>query len=270
MALSERLRVTPGKRVKLSEIDTRDDLGLGDKAAAKEQLGEVLAAVSELQERLYAEGRRALLVVIQAFDAGGKDGTIRTVFSGVNPQGCRVSSFKAPSAEELAHDYLWRIHREVPPRGHIGIWNRSHYEDVLVVRVDELVPEAVWRQRYDQINAFEGHLVENDVALLKIFLHVSRAEQGERLRERLEDPEKRWKFSPDDLAKRRQWDAYREAYEEALSRCSTEHAPWHVVPADRNWSRNLAVATLVQEALAALDPQYPEADFDPSAYRVDD
>lgn len=270
MGLSERLRVEPGTRVRLAEIDPRDDLGFAGKAAAKEELAAVLAETSELQERLYAEARHALLVVFQALDAGGKDGTIRTVFSGVNPQGCRVSSFKAPSAEELAHDYLWRIHREVPPRGHLGIWNRSHYEDVLVVRVDELAPEAVWSRRYEQINAFEQHLADNRVAILKIYLHISREEQGERLRERLEDPAKRWKFSPADLDKRRQWDAYRAAYEDALSRCSSEHAPWHVVPADRNWSRNLAVAILVRDALAALDPQFPAADFDPADYRVDD
>jgi PPK2 family polyphosphate:nucleotide phosphotransferase len=269
MNLSERLRVEPGSRVSLDAIDTGDTLGFAGKAEARAATEEVVGEIAALQERLYAEGRQALLVVLQALDAGGKDGTIRSVFSGVNPQGCRVTSFKAPSAEELAHDYLWRIHQKVPPRGHVGVFNRSHYEDVLVVRVDELVPESVWRARYDEINAFERFLVDNGVALLKLYLHVSREEQAERLQERLENPKKRWKFSPDDLAKRQQWDAYRAAFDDALSLCSTEYAPWHVVPGDRNWVRNLAVATLVRDRLAALDPQYPEADFDPDAYRVD-
>jgi PPK2 family polyphosphate:nucleotide phosphotransferase len=270
MPMTRRLRIEPGEPPRLSAVDPEDTLGFAGKAEAREELAAVTAEIAELQQRLYAEGKRALLVVLQAPDAGGKDGTIRAVFSGVNPQGCRVTSFKAPSADELAHDFLWRIHHAVPPRGHIGIWNRSHYEDVLVVRVDSLVPEEVWRPRYEQINAFERLLADNGVALLKVYLHVSREEQGKRLRERLEDPAKRWKFSPADLDKRRQWDDYAAAYEEALERCSTAHAPWHVVPGDRNWVRNLAVAMLVREALAALDPQYPEPGFDPAEYHVED
>ena len=269
MGLSERLRVKPGSRVRLDRRSTDDTLGYASKEAAREELSGVLAEICELQQRLYAEGKQALLVVLQARDAGGKDGTIRVVFSGVNPQGCRVTSFKAPSADELAHDYLWRIHREVPPRGHLGVFNRSHYEDVLVVRVDSLVPKKVWNARYEQINGFEKLLVDNGVAVLKVFLHVGRDEQAQRLRERLEDPAKRWKFDPDDLVKRRQWDDYTKAYEDMLSRCSTAHAPWHVVPGDRNWVRNLAVATLVRDRLAKMDPRYPKPDFDPAAYTVD-
>jgi PPK2 family polyphosphate:nucleotide phosphotransferase len=269
MKMSRRLRVEPGSRVHLDRIDPRDTLDLGDKATAVAALPGVVDEVAALQERLYAEGKQALLVVFQALDAGGKDGTIRAVFSGVDPAGCRVTSFKAPSSEELAHDYLWRIHREVPARGYIGVFNRSHYEDVLVVRVDGLVPKKVWQARYEQINAFERLLVDNGVQILKVFLHISHEEQAERLQERLADPKKRWKFSPDDLHKRAQWDDYRKAFEDALTRCSTEHAPWHVVPADRNWSRNLAVATLVRETLEKMKPKFPEPQLDPADYRVE-
>jgi PPK2 family polyphosphate:nucleotide phosphotransferase len=263
------LRIAPGSRVDLDAHDPRATLGFEDKAWAKEKLAEEVERISTLQEHLWAEQRRAVLVVLQALDAGGKDGTTRAVFSGVNPQGCRVIPFKVPSAEERAHDFLWRVHHAVPSAGHIGIFNRSHYEDVLVVRVDGLVPEPVWRARYAQINAFEALLAANGVVLLKVFLHISKEEQAERLRERLTDPEKRWKFSPDDLRKRAQWDDYRRAYEDALGRCSTEHAPWYVVPGDRNWVRNLAVARLVRRTLEAMDPRIPQPDFDPDTIVVE-
>jgi PPK2 family polyphosphate:nucleotide phosphotransferase len=259
------LRVEPGTRADLGTRDPRDELGFPDKKWAKEALAKEVERISFLQERLWAEQKRALLVVFQALDAGGKDGATRSVFSGVNPQGCKVETFKVPSSEERTHDYLWRIHHRVPPKGRIGIFNRSHYEDVLVVRVDSLVPESVWRARYEQINAFERHLVDNGVELVKVFLHISREEQAERLRERVTDPEKRWKFSPDDLKKRAQWDDYQRAYEDALSRCSTKHAPWYVVPGDRNWVRNLAVAGLVRAKLEVMDPRFPEPDWDPAS-----
>jgi PPK2 family polyphosphate:nucleotide phosphotransferase len=263
------LRVAPGSRVDLDVHDPKATLGFADKEWAKRKLRKQVEHIAALQERLWAEQRRALLVVLQAPDAGGKDGTTRAVFSGVNPQGCRVSSFKVPSAEERAHDFLWRIHHAVPARGQIGVFNRSHYEDVLVVRVDRLVPESVWQARYEQINAFERLLVDNGVELLKLFLNVSREEQAERLRERVTDPAKRWKFSPDDLRKRAQWGDYRHAYEDAISRCSTDHAPWHVIPGDRNWVRNLAVARLVRTRLEAMDPQLPVPDWDPASIVVE-
>jgi PPK2 family polyphosphate:nucleotide phosphotransferase len=267
--LTEALRLRPGKAFKLSQVDPGGTLGLPSKEEALDDLAENVEEIAELQQRLYAEGRRALLVVFQAMDAGGKDGTVRAVFSGVNPQGCHVTSFKAPTSEELAHDFLWRIHKASPRRGEIGIFNRSHYEDVLVVRVDELVPKKVWQARYDVINAFERFLVAEGTHVVKIYLHISREEQAERLRERLEDPAKRWKFSPADLAKRAQWDDYIEAYEDALRRCTTDEAPWYVVPADRNWVRDLAVSAIVCKALEEIDPHYPQPDFDPKAYVVE-
>jgi PPK2 family polyphosphate:nucleotide phosphotransferase len=213
--------------------------------------------LDELQGRLHAEARRAVLVVLQGRDAAGKDGTIRRVFGPLDPQGVTVTTFKAPSARELSHDYLWRIHRAVPARGEIGIFNRSHYEDVLVVRVDRLVPESVWRPRYEQINRFERILVENDVTILKFFLHISAAEQRARMLARLDDPSKYWKFDEADIRKREQWDAYTAAYEEMLSRTSTAEAPWYVVPADRKPVRNVVVAEILVSALERLDPRYP-------------
>lgn len=268
-ALVEKLRLTPGKPVRLDRRDPGDTLGLPGKQQAQQALAENVARIAELQQRLYAEHRRALLVVFQALDAGGKDGTTRAVFSGVNPQGCKVTSFKAPTPAELDHDFLWRIHHAMPGRGEIGVFNRSHYEDVIVVRVDELVPKSVWSRRYAQINDFERFLVDNGTEIVKVFLHISREEQAERLRERIADPEKRWKFSPDDLEKRAKWDDYQAAYEEALRRCSTGHAPWYVVPGDRNWVRNLAVSTIVLSKLEAMDPQYPQPDWDPAAIVIE-
>jgi len=220
-----------------------------------------------LQARLYAENMQGLLIVLQATDTGGKDGTIRHVFEGVNPQGCRVSSFKAPSAEEANHDFLWRYHKSAPARGRIGIFNRSHYEDVLIVRVKNLVSEEVWRARYDQINAFESNLVASGVTVLKFFLHISKDEQKRRLQSRLDDPEKRWKFSSSDLEERKHWDDYQRAFEDAINNCSTEHAPWYVVPANKKWYRNLVVARTIADTLDGMDPKFPEAE--PGLERVE-
>ncbi|MEJ7812741.1 MAG: PPK2 family polyphosphate kinase [Gemmatimonadaceae bacterium] len=222
----------------------------------------LLERLGELQEVFYADARRSLLVVLQGRDAAGKDGTIRRVFEPCNPQGCQVTSFGVPSTLEMRHDYLWRIHQAVPARGMIGIFNRSHYEDVLVVRVRDLVPRSVWSKRYDHINAFERMLAESGVTILKFFLHVSRDEQKERLRERLDDPEKNWKFRAGDLDDRALWDDYSRAYREAITRCSTPWAPWYVVPADKKRARDYLVAQVIVAALEGLKPRYPKADED--------
>ncbi|MBA2333197.1 MAG: polyphosphate kinase 2 family protein [Actinobacteria bacterium] len=253
------LAVRPGSSADLGKRDPRDTLGLPGKDAAAPQLAALLEELSLLQERLYAEGRRSILLVLQGLDASGKDGTIRRVFTGVNPQGCRVTSFKAPSPVELAHDFLWRVHAEAPARGMIGIFNRSHYEDVVTVRVLGLVPEEIWRRRPRQINEFERMLSEEGTTVLKCFLHVSAEEQRERFAERLADPAKRWKHNPKDEETSRRFAEYSSAYEDALSETSTDSAPWYVIPADRNWVRNLAVATVLVEALRRLDPQFTVA-----------
>jgi PPK2 family polyphosphate:nucleotide phosphotransferase len=253
-----RLVVDPGSAADLERRDPRDTLGLPGKGEAKEQLAALLEELSSLQEHLYAEGKRSVLLILQGLDASGKDGTIRHVFTGVNPQGCRVTSFKAPSPVELAHDFLWRVHAECPARGMIGIFNRSHYEDAVTVRVLGLVPEDVWRRRPERIIEFEHLLVEEGTTVLKCFLHVSAEEQRERFAERLANPAKRWKYNPEDEETNRHYGDFTTAYEEALTATSTKWAPWHVIPADRNWVRNLAVATVLVEALRRLDPQYPD------------
>ncbi|MGZ3586111.1 MAG: polyphosphate kinase 2 family protein [Candidatus Limnocylindrales bacterium] len=256
--LRERLRVVPGSRIHLAQVDPGETYG-----HAKQTAGPVLEAglrrLDSLQERLWAGERRAVLVVLQGMDTAGKDGTIRHVMAAFNPQGCPVTGFKVPTSDELAHDYLWRAHRATPPKGSIGIFNRSYYEDVLVVRVHGLVPERRWRQRYAQINAFEQHLAQNDTTVLKFFLHISPEEQRARLQARVDDPTKRWKFQMGDLAERKLWPAYMEAYEDALARCATADAPWYVIPADRKWFRNLAVAEVLGATLADLRPRYPDA-----------
>jgi PPK2 family polyphosphate:nucleotide phosphotransferase len=267
--LAARVRVEPGKKVKLADHDPGNRLGLKDKETASAALADNGARIALLQERLMAERKHALLVVLQGIDAAGKEGTTRAVFSGVNPQGCSVTSFKAPTSLELDHDFLWRVHQAAPPRGHIGIFNRSHYEDVLVVRVDGLAPEKVWSKRYEQINAFERLLVDNGTEIVKICLVISKEEQAERLRERIVNPDKRWKFSPDDLRKRQQWDDYIAAYEDVLERCSTDHAPWYLVPSDRNWVRNLTVSAIVRARLEEMDPQIPAPQWDPSVVVVE-
>jgi PPK2 family polyphosphate:nucleotide phosphotransferase len=268
MKYQKRFRVKPGARVRLADYDPDDTGGLKDKSEAEKPMQRNLDRLLDLQYLLYAEGKRALLIVLQAMDAGGKDGTVRHVMSGLNPQGCRVTPFKVPSAMELAHDFLWRIHAAVPPKGEIGIFNRSHYEDVLVVRVHNLVGEKVWRARYGQINKFEESLARNDIRILKFFLHISKDEQRRRLEDRLKDPTKNWKISPADLAERKLWGAYVEAYEEALSRCSTEEAPWFIIPANHKWFRNLAVSQIIVEALAGMNMKFPPPSFDVSKVRV--
>jgi PPK2 family polyphosphate:nucleotide phosphotransferase len=249
--------VPPGTRIRLTDDAAGSPADAPSKDDALTQVDKLTKRIDRLQEGLYAEGKRALLVVLQGRDTAGKDGTIRKVFGPLNPQGLSVTSFKAPTAVELAHDYLWRVHQAVPPRGAVGIFNRSHYEDVLVVRVHELVPESVWRPRYEQINLFERVLAENDVMILKFFLHISRKEQLERLRARLDDPTKYWKFSEGDIVERDKWEAYTAAYEEALERTSTPAAPWWVVPADKKYLRDLWVAQVVAETLERMDPKYP-------------
>jgi PPK2 family polyphosphate:nucleotide phosphotransferase len=249
----------PGRKVHLKDVDTADTGRFKDKEDAQGPMQDSLARLAELQEILYAENRRALLIVLQGMDTGGKDGTIEHVFRGVNPQGCSVASFKRPSVEELAHDYLWRIHKHAPSRGMITIFNRSHYESVLVERVHSLVPKSVWSRRYDHINRFERMLSDEGTVILKFFLHISRQEQKERLEARLRDPSKNWKFDPRDLAERKLWNDYEAAYEEALRECSTEHAPWYIVPADRKWFRNWVISDIIVRTLQAMKLKYPPA-----------
>jgi len=225
--------------------------------------------LEELQELLYAEHKHKVLIVLQAMDTGGKDGTIRHVFEGVNPQGVRVASFKKPTLEELDHDFLWRVHKQVPGKGEIVIFNRSHYEDVLVVRVHNLAPKEVWSKRYDHINGFERMLVDEGTTILKFFLHIDLDEQKERLQARLDEPNKRWKFNPDDLEERKLWPKYVKAYEDAISKTSTSWAPWYIVPANRKWYRNLVVGTVVIEALEDLNMRHPEPQFDPADIKIE-
>ena len=255
--LSKELLVRPGSRLKLSDFDPAGTHGV-EKAAAGHQLQKNLDRLSVLQYLLYAESRRSLLVVLQGIDAGGKDGTIRHVMSGLNPQGVRVTSFKVPEGAEKRHDYLWRIHQAVPEFGQLGIFNRSHYEDVLVVRVHSLVPRSVWIKRYKQINDFEHMLTENGVRIVKFLLYIDKAEQARRFRERLDDKTKNWKFSPADLKEREYWDQYMEAYQDMLHKCSTACAPWYVIPANRKWFRNLAVSQILREELEAMNLRYPK------------
>jgi PPK2 family polyphosphate:nucleotide phosphotransferase len=250
------LRVEPGTRVKLEGKDHGATHGW-DKATAEPETAKQLQRLTSLQERIWAESKRAVLVVLQGIDAAGKDGTINKVMEAFNPQGCPVTSFKVPSAEELAHDYLWRVHKAVPRKGEIGIFNRSHYEDVLVVRVHDLVPKKVWSKRYAEINAFERHLVDSGTTIVKFFLAIDREEQRKRFQARYDDPTKRWKFSMGDLEERKRWDAYQAAFDDALSKTSTGLAPWYVIPANRNWFRNLAVSTILADTIADLKPVYP-------------
>jgi PPK2 family polyphosphate:nucleotide phosphotransferase len=269
MKLRDKYKIEPGSKVKLSRWDASDTAGIEAKKQALPELEDHRKKLYELQYLLHAEKRRAVLIVLQAMDAGGKDGTIRHVMSGLNPQGCHVSSFKVPTEEELAHDYLWRIHRAVPGKGEIGIFNRSHYGDVLVVRVHNLVPKQAWLKRYEQINAFEKVLAENGVTILKFFLHISKDEQKKRLQERLDDPSKHWKVSSADFEERKFWDDYTKAYEDALSRCSTPWAPWYIIPANRKWFRNLAVADILVSTLEDMDMQFPKSKLDLSKFVLD-
>jgi len=261
--LAHQLKVSPGGKFKLADIDPAATHGV-TKAAALNRLARNLGRLSVLQYLLYADARRSLLVVLQGIDAGGKDGTIGHVMSGLNPQGVDVTSFKVPEGAEKRHDYLWRVHRAVPEHGKIGIFNRSHYEDVLVVRVHNLVPKSVWSKRFDQINEFERMLHENGVTILKFMLYIGKDEQARRFRERLDDKTKNWKFSSADVREREYWDQYMEAYQDMLRKCSTDHAPWYVVPANRKWLRNLAVSEIVVRTLEGMGLQYPKPTMDPS------
>jgi PPK2 family polyphosphate:nucleotide phosphotransferase len=266
MDLGKHCIVPPGGKLRLKRRDPDDTFGRkrDDKAHQK-----TLDRLRELQHLLYADKRYSLLIVLQGLDAAGKDGTIRHVMSGVNPQGCDVTSFKAPSTEELARDFLWRVHKAVPPRGNIGIFNRSHYEDVLIVRVHELVAKSVWRSRYRQINDLERMLTENGVTILKFFLHISREEQKKRFEARIHDSSRNWKLSLPDFEERQHWDNYTEAYEEALHNCSTKEAPWYVIPANRKWFRNYLVAELVVRALDNMRLKYPAPSVDISQVVLD-
>lgn len=252
------IKVNPGQKIKLKDIDPNDTGQIKNKREAKTLLASNIKRMAELQNVLYAEGKHALLIVLQAMDAGGKDGTIRSIMSGVNPQGVRVTSFKKPTEEELAHDFLWRIHKATPPKGMIGIFNRSHYEDVLVVRVHKLVPKKIWQARYAHINNFESLLTDSGVTILKFYLHISKEEQKERFEARLEQPHKRWKFNPADLNERALWDDYMQAFEDAFNRCSSEAAPWYIVPANKKWYRNLVIAETIVNTLEGLKLKYPQ------------
>ena len=255
----DRYRVLPGSKVDLAKHDPNDkSMFQIDKAEGKAQLLKLNEELESLQELLYAEGKHKILIVLQAMDTGGKDGTIRHVFEGVNPQGVKVASFKVPTEEELAHDYLWRVHKHTPGKGEVVIFNRSQYEDVLVVRVHKLVPEEVWSRRYEHIRAFEQTLADEGTTILKFYLHIDREEQKERLQARLDEPHKNWKFSKGDLEERKLWDQYMAAFEEALGKTSTEAAPWYVIPANRKWYRNLVISSTIIEKLKSLNMAYPE------------
>jgi PPK2 family polyphosphate:nucleotide phosphotransferase len=255
--LGDAFRVRPGARVKLASIDPSNTHG-HRRDRSERELSAGLDRLSGLQDRLWAESKHSVLVVLQGIDASGKDGTVRHVMGAFNPQGCPTTSFKVPAGAEVAHDYLWRVHARVPGRGEIAIFNRSHYEDVLVVRVHDFVPKAVWSQRYAQINDFERMLAENGTTIVKFFLWIDRDEQRRRFQARLDDPTKRWKFAMGDLDERKLWDDYVAAFEDALSKCSTDWAPWYVIPANRKWFRNLAVAEILADTIEGLDPRYPD------------
>ncbi len=260
-------RIDPGTRVSLADIDPRDTAGVG-KAQGQERFVALNAELAGLQELLYAAGTHAVLMILQGMDTSGKDGAVRGVLMNVNPQGCRVESFKVPTEEELAHDFLWRVPKVTPGKGMLGVFNRSHYEDVLIARVHRFVPEEVWRARYEQINQFEQMLAASGTLILKFFLHISKDEQEKRLMEREQDPTKAWKLSASDWRERQYWDDYQRAYEDAISNCSTPHAPWHVVPADRKWFRNLAIAEVLAGTLREHVPTWRAALDEMSAARV--
>jgi len=264
MRLSERFRVQPGSRVRLAKWDPDDTAGFADKDAVHDKMEKDLKRLSELEYVLYAENKRSVLIVLQAMDAGGKDGAIRHITKPLNPQSCKVIPFKTPSEEELAHDFLWRIHDAAPRKGEIRIFNRSHYEDVLIVRVHDFVPKSVWSKRYEQINVFEKILARNDTHILKFYLHISKDEQLERFRDRLEDPTKHWKINPADFEERKHWGNYVRAYETALSKCSTRHAPWFIIPANKKWFRNYAITEILVEHLSALRMKFPKPTADVS------
>ncbi len=260
-AISKRYRVEPGRKFDLGDFDPGETKLADDKKKAAAASAEIQQQLGDLQELLYAEHHHKLLIILQGMDTSGKDGTVRHVMSGFNPQGVRVQSFKRPTEEELEHDFLWRVHRQVPGTGEVVVFNRSQYEDVLVVRVHELVPEKVWRKRYRQINDFERMLAETGTVILKFFLHISSKEQRKRLQARIDDPTKRWKFQHGDLDERKLWDDYLKAYQDAIEKTSTDWAPWYVVPSDTKWYRNYIVGSVVRRELERLHMQYPVIDL---------
>jgi PPK2 family polyphosphate:nucleotide phosphotransferase len=263
-------RIAPGTPVDLKSLPTRDEsLFPVSKSEGKDLFDSLEDEIDELQTRLYAEGKHKLLVVFQAMDTGGKDGTIRAVFDKMYPQGIRVASFKRPSSRELAHDYLWRVHKETPGNGETVIFNRSHYEDITAVRVRDIYPEERWSKRYDHVRNFEQMLTDEGTTIIKIFLNISLDEQKARLQSRLDEPAKNWKFNPSDLEDRALWPKFMDAYNDVISRTSTETVPWYVIPADRKWYRNLAVAQIVIGTLRELNMQYPPVDFDPKSITID-
>jgi len=266
----QKYRVQPDDSFRLAHFDPDDTSAfVGGKQEALEALAQLNKRLEKLQELLYAEGKHKVLVVLQAMDAGGKDGTIRVVFDGVDPSGVRVASFGVPTEQELARDYLWRVHQQVPRKGELVIFNRSHYEDVLVVRVKNLVPEQVWQKRYHHIREFERMLVDEGTIILKFFLHISKDEQRKRLQERLDNPEKRWKFRKGDLEDRQLWEKYQEAFEVAIRETSTTYAPWYVIPANKNWYRNWLVSSILVETLEDLQMQHPQPEIDLGSFAIE-
>ena len=263
----QQYRIEPEKPIKIKKLDA-NDLGdwEGKKKAAQKAFKDLQKELADLQQVLYAEQKHKVLIILQAMDTGGKDGTIRSLLEKVNPQGVKIANFKVPSTMELAHDYLWRVHAMVPGKGEIVIFNRSHYEDVLVVRVHELVSKEVWKKRFDQINAFEKMLTEEGTTILKFYLHIDKEEQKLRFQERLTDPQKQWKFNPNDLEERKLWDNYQEAYQDVLNKTSTPWAPWYAIPANRNWYRNLCVSTIITDTLRSLKLKYPDPLPNPETY----
>jgi PPK2 family polyphosphate:nucleotide phosphotransferase len=260
--------VRPGDKIRLSKIDP-DDTGDLSQEKACARFYDLREKMDDLQEKLYAAHERSLLILFQAMDTGGKDGALKTLCFGLNPAGLEIAQFKAPTQAELDHDFLWRAHKVTPNKGMIGIWNRSHYEDVLIVRVHKLVAKKVWKARYDQINSFEKILSENGTTMVKVMLHISKDEQKKRLQARLENPKKRWKFSTSDLKERRFWDDYQDAYEDAINHCSTKFAPWYIVPANHKWARDLAIVEIVLRVLKKMKPRYPKIRFNPAAIAID-
>lgn len=262
MSFTKEFRIKPGKKVNLEKIDAGYHGSYESEEAVAEDLQKHSRRLTELQALMYAENKHALLIVLQAMDAGGKDGTIHHVMSAMNPQGCSVVGFKVPTAEELAHDYLWRVHKMTPGKGHITVFNRSHYEDVLVVRVHNLVPEEVWSKRYNDINAFERVLANSGTTIVKFFLHIDKEEQLKRFRDRLDEPDKQWKISDADYAEREYWNDYQQAYMDAISKCSFNYAPWYIIPSNHKWFRDLAVSQILVETLEGLNMKYPEPTVD--------
>ena len=264
---SATVKARPGHKIRLSKIDPDDMAGL-TKEEACARFSELCDEIGALQEKLFAEHERSLLILFQAMDTGGKDGAVKALSSGLDLVGLQIASFKAPTKVELDHDFLWRAHKVTPSKGMIGIWNRSHYEDVLVVRVQKLVPKKIWKARYGQINDFEKILTQNGTTIVKIMLHISKDEQKERLEARIENPKKRWKFSEADLKARRVWGDYQKAYEDAINCCATDHAPWYIVPANHKWARDLAIVEVVWCVLKKMKPRYPKIRFDPARVKI--